>query len=187
MWMCPVRRSSMHTDWVWQWMCALPSGLNFSLDLVKLLSWKPPGLLLSTCSAFWRCNAGFLCTLPVTHASNLRPLKRKKQRTILMLPLAWDMVLLHCWVGPSLYVILKQALRELEGPWWLVPPFKGEYLEWVWTSQMAPISPKGKSLGFPHCWLQVFGSHGIRIKALGLSRPGPFTLDLELRAWTCKF
>ena len=80
----------------------------------------------------------------------LRPLKTKNRKTIPMLPPAWDMVLLHFRVDLSLYVILKQTLREWEGPWPLVSPSEGEHLEWAWTIQMAPISLKGKFLGFPH-------------------------------------
>jgi hypothetical protein len=75
-----------------------------------------------------------------------------------MLPLVWIMVLLHLWVGLTHCVILKRASWEIEG---LLPPFRGEHLEWaitasfrgehlLWarTSRAAPIFPKGKPLGF---------------------------------------
>ena len=39
------------------------------------------------------------------------------------------MVLLHFQVGLGLYVILKWALRELEGPQQLLPPFEAKHLQ----------------------------------------------------------
>ena len=42
-----------------------------------------------------------------------------------MLPLVWIMALLYFRVGLSLYVISKWAIRELEGPWRLLPPWMG--------------------------------------------------------------
>ena len=74
-------------------------------------------------------------------------LGRKKEKTTPMLPPVWIMVLLCFRVGLSLYVILKMATWELEGPQRLLPPFKGEHLEWVRTSWLAPIFPIGKPLG----------------------------------------
>ena len=50
----------------------------------------------------------------------------KERKTTPMLPPTWIMVLPHFRVGVSvsLYVIPKQALRELEAPQRLLPPFK---------------------------------------------------------------
>lgn len=64
-----------------------------------------------------------------------------------MLPLAWFMVLLHSWVGPSLYVIPKWVLRELEGSQQLLPLLEVNTLNWCKQSQLAPIYPKGRPLG----------------------------------------
>ena len=69
----------------------------------------------------------------------------------LMLPLVWIMVLLHLWVGLSLFVILIRALQEFEGPQRLLPPFKAEHLARARTSQ-PPISVA--SPRFPHGWLK---------------------------------
>ena len=44
------------------------------------------------------------------------------------------MVLLHFRDGVGLYVIPKQALREIEGPQRLLPSFEGEHLEQARTS-----------------------------------------------------
>ena len=46
------------------------------------------------------------------------------------------------------HVILTRASRELEGPWRLLPPFKGEHLERTQTSWLAPFyhPRKGKVL-----------------------------------------
>ena len=41
----------------------------------------------------------------------------------------------------------KWGITRIRGPWQLLPPFEGEHLERVWTTQVAPIS-KGKPLGF---------------------------------------
>ena len=62
-----------------------------------------------------------------------------------MLPPAWIMVLLHFWVGLSLYVIPEGALQELERPQQLLPPppFLSK-VNTLWTSWPAP---KGKPLG----------------------------------------
>ena len=40
----------------------------------------------------------------------------RKKETTPMLPLAYIIVSLHFWVGPSLYGALKRALQELKGP-----------------------------------------------------------------------
>ena len=40
----------------------------------------------------------------------------KKEKTTPMLPPPQIMVYLHFCVGPSLYVILKRAVQDLEGP-----------------------------------------------------------------------
>ena len=56
------------------------------------------------------------------------------------------MVLLHFYVGPILYVILKHALRELENPQRLPPPLKDEHLEQTQTNRLAPTCPMGKPL-----------------------------------------
>ena len=69
------------------------------------------------------------------------------RKTTSMLPPAWIMVLRHFQVGLNWYVILKWALRELEGSQRLLPPFEGEHLERARTSWPTPISPKGKPLG----------------------------------------
>jgi hypothetical protein len=68
----------------------------------------------------------------------------------MMLPL----VLLHFRVGPSLCVILKHALCELESPWRILPPFEGEHLERAERSWLAPISPTSKRLGSHMGWLE---------------------------------
>ena len=52
----------------------------------------------------------------------------------------------------------KKVSRELEGPQRLLPPFKGEQLEWR-TNQLAPISTKGQALRFLLGWLSI--SHSI--------------------------
>jgi hypothetical protein len=46
------------------------------------------------------------------------------------------------YVGSSLYVIPKRASQELEGLQRLLPPLESEHIEWVQTSQLAPISPR---------------------------------------------
>lgn len=61
------------------------------------------------------------------------------------------MMLLDFRGGPNLYVIPKGALRELEGPRRILPPFECEHLERART----PISPKAKPLAFPHDWLKI--------------------------------
>ena len=129
----------------------------------------------------------------------------------LILPSAWIVVLLHFWVGISVYIIPKCTIRELEAPRQLLAPFEGEHLEWAQKSWSAPFSYKGKPLGshmvgwnytvhpdtptmigwimggrvhqkasarnVTHLstilalWGLTSGSHGIRVKALGLSHP----------------
>ena len=63
-----------------------------------------------------------------------------------MLPAVWIMVLLHFQVDLSLYIILKRALQELEGPKDYCLLSK-EHLELAQTSQPASIFPKDNSLG----------------------------------------
>ena len=67
-----------------------------------------------------------------------------------MLRRVWIMVLLHFWVGPRLYVIINQALWEIEDlqQWLLLPSFASEQLQRAQTNQPRPITPKGKPLGF---------------------------------------
>ena len=65
-----------------------------------------------------------------------------------MLPPAWMIVLLHFWVGLSLFVISETGLMRIRGPPKMTTPFEGEHLERARTSQLAPIFPKGKPLGF---------------------------------------
>ena len=85
-----------------------------------------------------------------THVSSER---KKGRKTTPMLPPTWIKVLLHFRVDLSLYVILKLTFQELDAPQRLLPPFNGEHLERTRTSQLAPISPKGKPLGFHKvCW-----------------------------------
>ena len=72
-----------------------------------------------------------------------------------MSPLMWFMVLLHFWVGLSLYVILKWALQELEGHVRLVPPFKGEHLKGMnkpartYPPRVGPTFPNMNGLKYP--------------------------------------
>ena len=49
-------------------------------------------------------------------------------------------------VGLGLYVIMKLALWDLEGPWQLLSSFDSEYLERVQTSWPTFIFPKGMAL-----------------------------------------
>ena len=70
--------------------------------------------------------------------------KEKKGNHWCMLLPVWNMLLLHIWGSLTLYVILKRALWELQGPQSLLPPFHGEHLEWL---QRNPVSPKGEPLG----------------------------------------
>ena len=41
----------------------------------------------------------------------------------------------------------ETSVTRIRGPPRLLPPFKGEHLEWVQTSWLAPISPNDKPLG----------------------------------------
>ena len=57
------------------------------------------------------------------------------------------MVLLHLRIG--LYVIPKRTSQDLEGPWRLVPPTKGEHLEQTQTSWPTLNLHEGEAPG-PH-------------------------------------
>ena len=66
-----------------------------------------------------------------------------------MLSPVWIMVtLLHFQVGPSLNVITKWTLWELEGPHRLLLSFEGEHFGWARTNWLALVSPKGKPLHY---------------------------------------
>ena len=41
---------------------------------------------------------------------------------------------------------------------WKTTVFFREYFEWVWTSWLTPISPKGKPPRFSHSWLKISSS-----------------------------
>ena len=77
------------------------------------------------------------------------------ERWLTMLPSAWVVVLLRCQVGLKFIcnVVMKRALRELKGPWWLLPPFEGEYL-WTGTNKLADT------------YLEPLGSHMVGCKYL---------------------
>jgi len=75
-----------------------------------------------------------------------RKKEKRKRKMTLKYPLVWIIVLLHLWVGPSLYVILKWILQE--GSYNLVPPSECEHLERAWTSLLASIFPQRQALKF---------------------------------------
>ena len=57
--------------------------------------------------------------------------------------------------------IPNRASRKLEAPpppKRLLPPFKGEHLEWAQINQPAPNSPHGQAPKFPHSWLKISSS-----------------------------
>ena len=70
-----------------------------------------------------------------------------KRKMTPMSPPMWIMVLLHLQVGLILYVIPKWTSRELEVPPRLLPPFKDEHLQHVWTNYPATYLPQGQPLG----------------------------------------
>lgn len=75
--------------------------------------------------------------------------KKEKRKTTLMLSRVWIMVtLLHFQVGPSLSVITKWTLWELEGPHRLLLSFEGEHLGWARTNRLTLVSLKGKPLHY---------------------------------------
>jgi hypothetical protein len=124
----------------------------------SICKWTSTSLLLFPCllrsfwlfnywwEDWWCCQQGgysgfpiWLCHAFFTSESQNSMLTKKERKVTLMLPPLWIVVLLHLRVGPSLYVISKWAPEELEGPWRLTPPLKGEHLEQVQTSQPTPM------------------------------------------------
>ena len=91
---------------------------------------------------------------------NLNDPYKKVIKSTPMLPPAWTMVLLHFRVGLSLYVDFPEwTSRESEGPWKLQLPFKGEHVEWTWTSRPSlRYLPQGQASNFPHDWLKISNS-----------------------------
>ena len=63
-----------------------------------------------------------------------------------MLPLTWNVVLVHFQVGLSLYAFLNWTLREEEAPQKLLPPLEDEHLEGRGQANCKYL-PKGKPSG----------------------------------------
>ena len=70
-----------------------------------------------------------------------------KRKILLTLTPPRKIVLLHLRVGQSLHVIPKQVSQDIDCPHTLLPPFRGEHLEWARTSWATTMNPKGKLLG----------------------------------------
>ena len=107
---------------------------------------------------------GDWCELSLRYHGKMLFLWRKRRKMTPLLPPVCIMVMmLHLWVGVSLCGIPKWASWELDGPWRLLPPFRGEHLNgWAQTSQHAPISnfPQGQALRVPRGWIKKSSSRG---------------------------
>jgi hypothetical protein len=65
------------------------------------------------------------------------------------------------------------ASQELEGPQRLLPPLKGEHLNWAQTIRSAPISPTAGPLN-SHKWFKISSSPDTPTKVLG------YTMDISI-------
>ena len=93
-----------------------------------------------------RTRAKSLCSITI----------EKKERKIgyfnVVTSVNYDVAMFFSICNPQAHITTIEA-----PPPQLLPPFKGGHLERVWTSWLAPTSPKGKALG----WFEIFDSPGL--------------------------
>ena len=97
-------------------------------------------------SRVYQCHFSYYeTTVYIIDNQKLERNKKIERKTITMLPPAWIMVLLHFWVGLSLYVFPETCLMSMRQ--FLKTNIEGEHLEHAQTIRLAPIYLKGKPLG----------------------------------------
>ena len=70
---------------------------------------------------------------------------RTKENSNVAIGVNYCVALFTSW---SKYICrLETNITRIKRSQQLLPPFKGEHLEWVWTSWMTPIFPKGNPQG----------------------------------------
>ena len=138
-----LREHVLHQLWKHYYKCKTIF-CSWTLGLVRLL-----GLLLYIC---WGYILIFSCRYPFpswTVRSLLLKTQLEEEMTP-MLALAWIMVLLHLWVGLSLYLIPKPETWNGHHESCRAPKdyclLKGEH-QWAYI-----YPPEVKPLGFPHGW-----------------------------------